>query len=251
MSLKQRLNYYGRFKDMPWFDLISKSTIMVFGQGGIGSHLTFFLARTGAEIITVDFDTVEEHNIAGQLYGKEDVKKLKVTAMVDVIGRLCGECNITPVNEEIDETRGEWVSYLEQADVVCVSFDSIYARRLAYNRWKKEGKQGSLFVDGRMSIENGQVFTVLKDSASDYEFYETSFFDDSEVEGATCTMKATTHCGSLIASLMVAQITNWFNNLDGTAMPREVVKQLNFNLPLMMFEEIKPKSNVTEPIPTE
>lgn len=216
---------------------------MVFGQGGIGSHLAFFLARTGADVITVDFDVVEDHNIAGQLYGKQDIGKLKVDAMVDVIERLCGENNVTPVNEKLGTNQSQWLEYLTDADVVCVSFDSIYARRIAYDRWKKEGKEGSLYVDGRMSIENGQVFTVQFGNEDDCKFYETSFFDDSEVEAVACTMKATTHCGSLIASLMVTQITNWFNNQDETTMSREVVKRLDFNLPLMMFEQVNPKIN--------
>lgn len=214
---------------------------MVFGQGGIGSHLTFFLARTGASIITVDYDEVEDYNIAGQLYGKPDIKKSKVKAMSDVIDRLCGENNITPINEKITIDRGPWVTHLSRAEVVCVSFDSIAARKFVYERWKREGRENSLFVDGRMSIESGQVFTVNHSSEEDYAFYESTLFDDKEVEPAACTMKATTHCGSLVASLMVSQITNWFNNKDGTAMPREVVKQLNFNLPLMLFEEIKPE----------
>ncbi len=207
----------------------------------MGSHLTFFLARTGANVVTVDFDTVEDHNIAGQLYGPEDVGKTKVEAMSNVITRLCGENNITPINEKISSATSSWVEYLKAADVVCVSFDSIYARRIAYDRWCREGKENSLFVDGRMSIETGQVFTVQKGNEDNHKFYESSFFDDSEVEEPACTMKATTHCGSLIASLMVAQITNWFNNLAGTALPREVVKQLNFNIPLVMFEEVKPQ----------
>lgn len=246
MSSKQNLPYYGRFKGMPWFTPISNSVIMVCGQGGIGSHLTFFLARTGAELVTVDYDTVEDHNIAGQLYGKEDVDKTKVDAMVDIITRLCGEVNITPLNSKIESGKDETAfSVIPHCDVVCVSFDNIATRRIVFENWAEFGKKGSLFIDGRMSIEQGNVFTVEKESPPEvFKHYRESCFDDSELPEAACTVKATTHCGSLIASLMVAQITNWFNNKTGEGMPRTVVNQLNFNLPLFMFEEV-----VVEPEP--
>lgn len=36
MNSKENIKSYGRFKGLPWFDPISKSRIMVLGQGGIG-----------------------------------------------------------------------------------------------------------------------------------------------------------------------------------------------------------------------
>lgn len=240
MNLKTSTHYYGRFKDLTWFDSISKSRIMIFGQGGIGSHLTFFLARTGANIITVDYDTVEDHNIAGQLYGKEDVGKTKVEAMNNVISRLCGENKITPLNNKIElGVADQWTSLIGLCDVVCVSFDNIKARRIVFELWKKVGKKDSLFVDGRMSAQNGQVFTVQKDNEPEIGYYETTFFNDDEVPEAPCTAKATTHCGSLIASLMVVQITNWFSNKNKGVIPQVVAKQFDFHLPFMMFDQIK------------
>lgn len=46
---------------------LSKSTVMVFGLGGVGSHLTDALARGGiGRLILVDADTVSETNINRQ-----------------------------------------------------------------------------------------------------------------------------------------------------------------------------------------
>lgn len=230
MNSKRNINSYGRFKDVPWFDGMSQSRIMVLGQGGIGSWLTLFLARTGANLITVDMDTVEEHNIAGQLYGKKQVGKDKVAAMAELVTNLCGENNVTPVNEKVTGVEGElWLSYLSFCDVVCVSFDNIKARQIVYEKWKECGKDGSLFVDGRMSIEQGQVFTVDRTVEAEFAAYETTFFNDDELEEAPCTLKATSHCGAYIACLMTVQITNWFTNKTGQG-PRDVVKNMDFYL---------------------
>lgn len=94
----------------------------------------------------------------------------------------------------------------------------------------------------RMSIENGQVFTIQKDDLEEvFEYYQSTFFDDNSIPQAPCTSKATTHCGSMIASLMISQITNYFNNLNPDNMERTVFKQFDFNLPLAMFETVKLK----------
>jgi len=240
MNSKTNSKYYGRFKDLTWFDAISKSRIMVFGQGGIGSHLTFFLARAGANLITVDYDTVEEHNIAGQLYGKEDVGKTKVKALSDVVTRLCGENSITALDNKVElGVHAQWTVYLPLCDIVCVSFDNIKARRIIFEQWLEFGKPNSLFVDGRMSAQNGQVFTATKEDTESTKFYTSTFFDDSEVPELPCTAKATTHCGSLIASLMVTQITNWLNNQGEGRIPQTVVKQFDFHLPFMLFNTIQ------------
>jgi tRNA A37 threonylcarbamoyladenosine dehydratase len=66
MNSKKTLTYYGRFKDTPWFDQLSNSRVIVFGAGGIGSWLSFFLARTGSDVVVVDMDTVEDHNLGLQ-----------------------------------------------------------------------------------------------------------------------------------------------------------------------------------------
>ena len=78
-----------RFKDAEWFPNTSYDsssiTIMIGGCGGIGSWTSFFLANIGYKIIVYDFDTVEEHNLAGQLFTKSDIGEYKVVAMQKMI----------------------------------------------------------------------------------------------------------------------------------------------------------------------
>jgi hypothetical protein len=177
----------------------------------------------------------------GQLYGIQDVGKTKVDAIKDVITRLCGEVNVNTLNEEVSiEKEGRWKQVLKMSDVVCVTFDSIRAREIVYNYWFENAKEHSLFIDGRMSIENGQIFTVHEDDEPEvFTHYENSFFNDSSIPQAPCTLKATSHCGSIIASLMTSQITNYLTNYNPANMERTVFKQFDFNLPLGIFEAVE------------
>lgn len=86
----------------------------------------------------------------GQLYGLEDVGKLKVDAMRDIITRLCGENNYNPLNQQVVINQNQlWETYVQMSDVVSTSFDSIAARQIVYEFWKQNGKDKSLFIDGR------------------------------------------------------------------------------------------------------
>lgn len=239
MNSKKNIVSYGRFKDLPWFDPIAKSKVIVFGQGGIGSWVTLFLARAGADVIIVDMDTVDEGNLAGQLYGPKEVGLPKVEAMYNVVTALCGENNVTPMNIEVkDDESAQWYRLLSRVDVVVVSFDNIPMRKLVYEKWRKNGKAASLFVDGRMSSENGNIFTIDKtDHADNFEFYEGSFFEAGEVKPLPCSAKATSHCGAFIGTIITASITNWFTNqLESVPMKRTLLQQLDFHLPLLFFE---------------
>lgn len=61
--------------------------IHIIGCGAIGSTLAENLARfgLGGNITLYDFDHVEEHNIANQMFSVKDIGKLKVDAVAEMI----------------------------------------------------------------------------------------------------------------------------------------------------------------------
>jgi len=66
-----------------------KGRIHIIGCGAIGSHVAEQLARYGLTKITLyDFDIVEAHNIANQLYTQEDIGKTKVRALADYLVKI-------------------------------------------------------------------------------------------------------------------------------------------------------------------
>ena len=61
----------------------------VIGTGSIGSNVAELLARYGIEeIVLYDFDTVESHNIANQLYTEEDIGKPKTEALANILYKI-------------------------------------------------------------------------------------------------------------------------------------------------------------------
>ena len=63
-----------------------QSRIHIIGCGSVGSTLAELLVRYGLKNITLyDFDQVEPHNIANQMFTQSDIGKDKVTAVADML----------------------------------------------------------------------------------------------------------------------------------------------------------------------
>lgn len=70
--------------------------IHIIGCGSVGSTLAELLVRYGLKNITLyDFDRVEPHNIANQMFTSTDINKEKVTALAE---------HLIAINPDISET---------------------------------------------------------------------------------------------------------------------------------------------------
>jgi len=210
-----------RFKDAPWFPIDTIHTI-VGGAGGIGSWLSLLLARAGFIPIVYDFDLIEEHNIGGQLFNKDSIKKTKVSALSEII-KSFADTDIMANNER-------YVESTMSHHYVFSAFDNMKARKDMFESWKKyvaiwkdknalqevpelRDNNIPIFIDGRLLMEQLTIFCVTPDNIEEYEKH---LFDDSEVGPEPCTLKQTSHSAAMIASHMVGFFTNHYaNNIVG------------------------------------
>jgi hypothetical protein len=87
-------------------------------------------------------------------------------------------------------------------------FDNMKARKIMFNNWKKN-EERLLLIDGRMTAEGIQIFTATKETENNYE---KTLFEDSEVQDAPCSFKATSHTGAMIGSLITGIVNNYVTN---------------------------------------
>jgi hypothetical protein len=203
----------GRFKDAPWFPKEEVTTI-VGGAGGIGSWLSFLLARAGFNPVIYDYDVVEEHNVGGQLFSKQHIGMSKVSAIQSIIKDF-SDIDIMAFNEKFEETSmGHQFMFS--------AFDNMKARKDMFKVWQEvnENDPNAVFIDGRLLMEQLQIFCVTHETAEEY--IREHLFDDSEVETENCTMKQTSHSASMIASLMVGFFTNHYTNVVKQSVVRQV-----------------------------
>lgn len=215
-----------RFKDAPWFPGAEEISCIVGGAGGIGSWLSTLLTRAGFMPVVYDFDIIEYHNIGGQLYSKADIGLKKVDALHKFLVNY-SDVDIVTMDEKYEEgsMTGEFVFS---------AFDNMKARKDMFNTWLEFNKDNpnAIFIDGRLTMEQIQIFCVTPDKAEEYQ--KEHLFDDSEVEEAPCTMKQTSHTAAIIAGLMVSFFTNHITNVREGKQIRQVPFFYEYFTPLNM-----------------
>jgi len=231
------LTKFNRFKDASWFpteEFNNEYLIDVGGAGGISSWLSLLLTRAGFNIMVHDFDTIEEHNLGGQFFQVNDIGKLKVEALFNNIKLFTG----TGINISQEKVTEE-----TEISTLCFSgFDNMKARKDMFNAWKREilsykdNKQlkelyeNAIFIDGRLLMEQMQIFCVTPENMTEYE--EKYLFEDSEIEDVVCTLKQTSHSATMIASHMVGFFTNHVTNILSGSKDRVVPFYYEYFIPI-------------------
>lgn len=100
------------------------SRIHIIGCGSVGSTVAENLARCGVTKMTLyDFDKVEKHNIVNQMFRQQDIGKMKVEALRDII------LEINPEAKDFVEIKPEgWQGKMLSGYIVLCP-DSIDVRR--------------------------------------------------------------------------------------------------------------------------
>lgn len=227
-----------RFKGAPWYDIVQSKTIILAGLGGIGSWLSLFLARMKPKAMFLyDDDVVESVNMSGQLYGGSSFGQPKVTASIGMSIKLADYYDTFGNRQKFTEES-------EASDIMICGFDSMKARKTFYNSWKKhiEGltpirKGQCLFLDGRLSAEDMQVFCITGNDTKSMQEYEFKWlFDDSEADATVCSYKQTTYCAAMIGSLITNLFVNFCTNLGEPVFERPLPFYTTYDAELMQFK---------------
>ncbi len=195
------------------------SPVTVIGAGGIGTPTVLLLAQMGVPEITVlDFDTVEEHNRASQLYPRSDIGKAKVASLAETVERFT-DCRINIRQER----------YVDQplSGLVISAVDNMDARLAIWEqlRWNPNV---DLYIDGRMG---GQVFLVLTArpyDPDDVAAYEKQLFPQSEAAEVPCTGRSIAYNTFGIASVIAATVRMWWIKREAPHSIRADLGNLNF-----------------------
>ena len=201
-----------RFSGAEWFNKIQEKVIIIGGAGGISSNTIFQLARVHPSSIYIfDDDTVEEVNLAGQMFSNDSVGKKKVDAIANIIKDFCRYESVFAMSEKYTED-----SFT--ADIMICGFDNMKARKVFFNNWCKhvdeqKDKFKCLFIDARLSFDTLQVFTIIGDDEFNKTRYEKEFlFSDEEADETICSLKQTTFMACMIASFIVNNVVNFCAN---------------------------------------
>ena len=182
---------------------LAQCRVTVIGVGAIGRQVALQLAAMGVTWLQlVDFDAVEESNLASQGYLENDLDKPKVQATADLVQQLNHNLEVHLVN-------GRFRRSMDVGNVIFLCVDTIETRRLI---WESVKDRISLMVDGRMSAEVLRVLTAY-DSIT-RKLYPTTLFTADQAYVGACTAKTTIYCANIAAGMMLAQFAKYLRNFS-------------------------------------
>lgn len=183
--------------------------IHIIGVGATGSHVCENLivqGFNGSQIHIYDFDKVEEHNIANQLYTIHDIGKLKVKALKHRIKRDYDEyINIYP--SKVD-------SLSPLTGIIFLLIDSSREKLFKSAKFKPSIQ---LIVETGIDARIGRVVTVNPSKIGHNKYFEKNFlFPDDEKddsERSVCgTRQVVANTVKIIASTAVWECMKCLND---------------------------------------
>lgn len=187
---------------------IAGKSFCIVGAGAIGSYLVGTLAKMGAKDITVfDFDTVEEHNVANQMYGPLQTGKKKVDALKELV--------FEGSEVEIFAAGGKFLVNEIGADFIVSCVDNMATRKEIFQSIADGFMPCKYLVDGRMGAQFMRTYCIDASNKNALDFYAKTLYDDAQALQDRCTEKSIIYTGLIVAGLMLNMIKRAVNNEPG------------------------------------
>lgn len=192
----------------------------IIGCGSVGSTIAENLARLGVTRFALyDFDKVEAHNIANQMFVNSDIGSLKVEATKRII------LDINPDAKNSIEIFPDGYTFQKISGYVFLCVDNIDLRREICEKNKMNQSIKVLF-DCRTALENAQLYAAeWNDLRQVKNLIQTMDFTHDEASAAA----PTTACGRTLGVAPTVRmvcclaVTNFMNYILGKGIKPIVV----------------------------
>ena len=200
-----------------------KSRIDVIGAGATGSRVVMALAKLGVSNIHVhDFDKVEGHNIANQLFRVKDVGRPKVEALSEIVREATGGA-LTAHPERVK------ADSLITGEIVFLLTDTMQSRREILEGPLRADSKLRLVIETRMGAEHGFVYAFDPRNAKQAAAYWERFYEDSPNTASVCgTAISVGPTADVLAGLAVWRFIRWYSVECGRV--EELENELIFSL---------------------
>ena len=208
-------------KSIEYFDPVNvKGKCHIIGCGSVGSTIAALLARLGVtKFVLYDFDRVEAHNLANQMFIHKDIK----TEKVDAVKRIITEIN--PDAEPTIEICREGYNDQKLNGYVFLCVDNIDLRREICQKHRMNRMIKAVF-DFRTRLEDAQHYAAnWADMKQVDNLIKTMDFSHDEAHAATPVTACGTELGVAPTVWVVCSlgVCNFMNLIRGVPLKNIVV----------------------------
>lgn len=222
----KKLFYHRTSKQMK-VELNNEKNILIVGLGGLGSYLAEFLARSGFNLILVDFDSVEITNLGRQNYTLYDVEHKKTAAMRKRIESINPTVNMYCYNSDIIKEKKKLYRLISRCDMVASCVDILDVKKEIAEKAYHMGKP---LVNGSAIGKSGEIFfqNPSKIKAPCYNCIYGSF---SDTRDDVASIGVAPYVPSAVAMFMASIIVEFISNRKrfDSKIFRLDMKNLKFN----------------------
>jgi len=158
--------------------------VSIIGAGATGSRVFEALIKLGVDDLTVyDFDTVEPHNLANQLYGQHHVGIPKVQALAEWYTSYIEEQipdSIRFINRRVPDAQAPLKG------VVFLLTDTMESRREIFNAELDMNPEIMYVIETRMASSYGNILSFNPNNPLEGERWLATLIDDDEAEVSAC-----------------------------------------------------------------
>ena len=189
------------------------------GIGATGSYNVQFLTSVGFDRVNIwDFDTVEIHNMGGQLYGPKHVGRPKVECLTEMMMDMKG-ATLIPHSEK-------WEGQKLRGIVIC-GIDTMEGRKALWEHCRDRMIQVQLFIDTRIGAQNAIVMAVVPSDPEQCKRYEDTLHADKEAAPLPCTQRGVSDINGIVGGLVTRQVRQFLKEGEASVVPEIIYSALN------------------------
>ena len=194
--------------------------IHIVGCGSVGSTVAENLARCGVtDFVLWDFDTVEAHNVANQMFTQPDINRPKVEALRDIL------VNINPeIADRIKLEPKGWKGKL-MSGYIFLAVDNIDIRREIVEKHYDSPYVKAVF-DFRTMLESAQHFAAdWSDEAMKKSLLNSMQFSHDEASSETPVSACGVTLGvvTTVRTICELGVNNFINFVKGKGLKKTVL----------------------------
>ena len=197
-----------------------QARIHIIGCGSVGSTLAENLARCGVTKMTLwDFDQVENHNIVNQMFRQQDVGKLKVEALKDILMEINPE-----IGDSIELKPDGWHGKM-LSGCIFLAVDNIELRRKFVEQHMDSPYVKAVF-DFRTLLESAQHYAadwsdrkMKEDLLKSMQFSHDEAAEETPVSACGVTLGVAT----TVRLVCALGVNNYINFVKGDGLKKLVI----------------------------
>lgn len=210
-----------RFSGAEYAPAIKQIPIATIGCGGIGSPFHLMISRMNPKMIAnFEYDTVEIHNLGGQVFSMDDVGFPKADATAERLKAY------SDYHEFVNFGKFEEGNQ-QVLPVMFLCVDNNEVRKEAVEVWRAAAEKANwvftfeidgeeytfpwVMYDGRLSFNSFDCYVVTKESV-EYHYANRLPISTEDVLPPNCTTKSNPEVGFLTAGFMLTLYRNWVHN---------------------------------------